>query len=143
MSDLNSPPHTMTAALPPTKSWALRFVLYHSSEAMPPATGDDRDGTLVIEQHKKLNCTPKQKEYCEYAIEEVSPEIGVAGRQFWVLHLDDAKPDVYKTTLGSVDRCTCDANRLGLVRCKHMDGLRAVIAADCLPVRPLRPEGGA
>lgn len=145
LDSLNRPPHCVTLKLEATKTWALRAILWHSRLSMPPADDDSRDGTLTVEQFKttKLDCTPKQRECNHYAIEETWPEPGVMGRQFWVLNLDDKRPDVYKTTVGPMAMCTCDANKLGKVRCKHMDGLKAIIDAGCLPARALRPEGGA
>lgn len=143
LPSLLEPPHTILFPMASNATYPLRSGLWHSRRSLPPADPlDTRDGTLTIEQQKSRRPRSASLESDQYAVEELQPEPGVMGRQFWMVNQSDTEPEVYKTTIGPRSFCTCKASVAGRVRCKHVDALTAIIAAGGLPQRLLRPEGG-
>lgn len=99
-----------------------------------PAYGGD--GILTISQRPLKG---GGSEVDVYGVEEAPPEHPSA-RTFVVVNLtDDTQEQPYKTTVGAVMRCSCEAGVKGVKRtsCKHRDALQAVIAAGCLPAKQL------
>jgi hypothetical protein len=102
----------------------------------PSEDGTDlEEGVLTLILGSESN--PSREIDC-YAVQEYAAP-GWIGRAFLLLNLSDrSQPDVYSVLIcadGTRSVCDCRAGRVGRYRCKHVDGIAAILHAGLIPPR--------